>query len=398
MSDAPGFPQVPEYIQTLQPYVPGKPIEETQRELGLRRVVKLASNENPLGPSPKAIAAARRSLKDQHRYPDAGAYRLRQALASSLSSKRIRVLPEELLLGNGSNEVIDLLIRTYLKPGEAIATSQSAFVAYRICAQAHGVETVESPLTADLRFDLDALARSVRSDERVKMVFIANPNNPTGTYSAASEIHDFLKQVSQIRSRSILVVLDYAYWEYVSAKDLPDPMPLWKEFQNVVILRTFSKIYGLAGFRVGYGIGSREVFSFCERIRMPFNLSAPALAAAEAALADKPYVRRAVLANRSGMRFWEKTLRRLGIPYWASQGNFLLADVGQGLGSTGVAVFQECLKLGVIFRPVANYGLDHALRISVGTDAENRFAARVLEQVALSLLAKRSGKSRGRDE
>ncbi len=386
MSDTPGFPQAPEYIQTLNPYVPGKPIEETQRELGLKRVVKLASNENPMGPSPRAIAAARSALKHQHRYPDAGAYRLRKALARHHGTREQPVAASEFLLGNGSNEVIDLLIRTYARPGEAIATSQAAFVAYRICAQAHGVETLETPLTADLRFDLEALAEAVIRDARVRLVFIANPNNPTGTHNTRAELRAFLSKVSQIHGRPVMVVLDYAYWEYVSSKEIPDPMELYREFPNVLVLHTFSKVYGLAGFRVGYAIGAPELLSFCERIRMPFNLSAPALAAAEAALADRAFVRKAVQVNRQGLKFWQRTLDRLKIPHWPSQGNFVLADVKRGLGLTGPEVFHLCLREGAIFRPVANYGLPDALRISVGTDAENRFGARVLEKVAKKVI------------
>lgn len=379
-----GLPQAPEYIQTLHPYVPGKPIEETQRELGIKKVVKLASNENPVGPSPRALAAARKALKDQHRYPDAGAFRLRQALSKSLSSKKVKVAPDELIIGNGSNEVIDLLIRTYAKAGDAIATSHGAFVAYRICAQAHGVATIETPMGEDLKFDLVKLAEEVKNDSRVKLVFIANPNNPTGTHNTEAELRAFLKAVSeasQIQSRGVLVVLDYAYWEYVTAKDLPDALPLWQEFKNVVVLRTFSKVYGLAGFRIGYGIARREILGFCERIRMPFNLSAPALAAAEAALGDKAYLKRAIAVNARGLKFWQKELKRLGIPFWPSQGNFLLADVRKGLGMSGKEVFEACLRQGVIFRPIANYGIEGALRISIGTEAENRFAVKGLEKV-----------------
>ncbi len=379
------LPLPPEYIRTLQPYVPGKPIEETQREYGLKKVVKLASNENPLGPSPKALAAARKSLGEQHRYPDAGAYALRQALCKSLSTPERKLTAGELLLGNGSNELIDLLIRTYTVPGDAIATSQAAFVAYRVCAQAHGTRIVESPLTPDLRFDLPALLELVRKDEGVKIVFIANPNNPTGTHNTESELREFLAGVSKVRGGTIITVLDYAYWEYVTdrggANSIPDPMKLQAEFPNVVVLRTFSKIYGLAGFRIGYGVGSAELFSFCERIRMPFNLGAPALAAAEAALLDKTYVRQAIRENQQGMKFWKKELERLSIPYWPSQGNFLLVNARKGFGKSGVEVFQECLKVGVIFRPVANYGLHDALRISIGTMAENRFALKALEKV-----------------
>ncbi|MEN9722307.1 MAG: hypothetical protein RJB38_293 [Pseudomonadota bacterium] len=371
----------PEYIRTLQPYVPGKPIEETQREYGLKRVVKLASNENPLGPSPRAIQAARKALREQHRYPDAGAYELRMALSRYLSTRDRAISPQELLLGNGSNELIDLLIRTYSVPGDQIATSKAAFVAYRVCAQAHGVDVVESPLTPDLRFDLSALALLVRQNARVRLVFIANPNNPTGTHNTEAELREFLREIQSIQDREVLCVLDYAYWEYVTKRGgngVPDPMALQAEFRNVVVLRTFSKVYGLAGFRLGYAVGDAALFSYCERIRMPFNLSAPAMAAAQAALQDRAFVRRSVRENQRGMRYWQAELESLGIPFWPSQGNFLLVNVAQGLAMKGVEVFQECLKKGVIFRPVANYGLHDALRISIGTMAENRFAVRAL--------------------
>ncbi|NDD91430.1 histidinol-phosphate transaminase [bacterium] len=378
-------PQPPEYIRSLKPYVPGKPIEETQREYGLKRVVKLASNENPLGPSPRALAAVRKALRDTHRYPDAAAYSLRKALSSHLSTSEQVVTPTELLLGNGSNELIDLLIRTYSVPGDAIATSQAAFVAYRVCAQAHGVRVLEAPLTADLRFNLGGILELTQRDPRVKLVFIANPNNPTGTHNTASELREFLKELAKIRGGSVICVLDYAYWEYVSERQgnegIPDPLDLRMDFSNIVILRTFSKAHGLAGFRVGYAIGSAELFSYCERIRMPFNLATPSMAAAEAALSDKAHVRRAVSENRKAMSFWRKELSRLSIPYWPSQGNFLLVNTRAGMGMSGLEVFEKSLRLGVIFRPVANYGLDDALRISMGTMIENRFALRAIEKV-----------------
>lgn len=373
---------VPEYIRSLIPYLPGKPIEETQREFGIKRVIKLASNENPLGPSPKAIAAVRIALKDSHRYPDGAAFALKQALSSRLS-----VTPQSLIVGNGSNEIIDFLIRTYCLAGDAIVTSQAAFVAYRICAQIHGVKTLESPLTADLRFDLDAMAELVRKNPNAKIVFVANPNNPTGTYMNTAEMRAFLKEIAAIRNGSVLVVLDYAYWEYVTAKDLPDPLELMREFKNVIVLRTFSKIYGLAGFRVGYGVASPEIISHLEKVRMPFNINSLGLIVAHAALSDRAFVTRARKINEQGMRFWEKELKRLGIPFWKSQGNFLLADVGKGLGKTGVEVYNGCLRRGVIFRPVANYGLPHALRISVGTPEENRIAVKALEAEYFSPVA-----------
>lgn len=368
--------KIPDYIRTLVPYVPGKPIEETQREFNIRRVIKLASNENPLGPCPKAIRAVKNALPEAHRYPDAGAYRLRQALCSHL-----KVLPESLIIGNGSNEVIDLLIRTYCQTGDAIVTSKAAFIAYKICAQIHGVRTLEASLTQDLRFNLPAIAKLVKEDERARMVFIANPNNPTGTYVAGAELRAFLKQISAIRGRSILVVLDYAYWEYVTARDLPDALELMREFSNVVVLRTFSKVYGLAGLRIGYGVAQPEVISAVEKVRQPFNMNSIGLIAAEAALSDRGFVTEARRVNQSGMVAWERALDQLGMTYWKSQGNFILADVGGTTGRPASEFYTECLKRGVILRPVANYGLPNALRISIGTPEENRVAIRVFREV-----------------
>jgi histidinol-phosphate aminotransferase len=361
--------QVPEYIRSLVPYVPGKPIEETQREFKIKRVVKLASNENPLGPGPKAIQATRKALIETHRYPDASAYRLKTAL-----SKELKVAPQSICIGNGSNEIIDFLVRTYCIAGDAIVTSQGAFVAYKICAQIHGVRTLEAPLAKDLRFDLGAMLKLTLNEKRTRMVFIANPNNPTGTYVTTSELRGFLKALSP----QIIVALDYAYWEYVTAKDLPDPMELLREFPNVIVMRTFSKIHGLAGFRVGYGVGAPEIIANLEKVRMPFNVNSLGLVAAEAALKDTGFVKKAREVNRKGMKFWEAALEEMEIPFWKSQGNFLLADVQTGLGLSGKEVFDRCLKRGVIFRPVTNYGLGGSLRISIGTEEENQIAVRAI--------------------
>ena len=367
----------PEYIRKLNPYVPGKPIEETQREFKLKRVVKLASNENPLGPSPKALAALQKARHELHRYPDGAAFHLKAAL-----SRHEKVSPAELIIGNGSNEIIDMLVRTFCQAGDAIATSHGAFIAYKICAQIHGVETIETAMGQDLRFDLDALLDATRKNARIKLIFIANPNNPTGTYVPAEELRAFVREVSRIRGGSVLVALDSAYNEYITARDMADSMELQREFpENVVALKTFSKVYGLAGLRVGYGIGAQAIISQLEKVRMPFNLNSLALVAAEAALGDTVFIRKSVKLNQQGMKFWEKGLEKLGVPFWASQGNFILANVALGLGKPGGEVYQACLRQGVIFRPVANYGLLHALRISIGTMEENRFALKALEKV-----------------
>lgn len=382
-STASVLPPVPEYIRSLVPYVPGKPIEETQREFKIKKVIKLASNENPLGPGPKAVAALKRGLADLHRYPDAGAFALRKTLSEQLGVK-----PGQLLFGNGSNEVIDFLIRTYCVPGDRILTSQAAFIAYKICAQIHGVETTEVPLNEGLVFDPQDFLEAVKRDPRIRIVFIANPNNPTGTHVPDRELRALL---GALQKRGVLVVLDYAYWEYVEAKDLSDPMRLLRDFPEVVILRTFSKIHGLAGLRVGYGVGAPETIANLEKVRQPFNLNSLGLLAAEASLRDTAFTRRARGANSIAKKFWMRGLDKLGIPYWPTQGNFILADVQKGLGKTGGEIFQASLARGVIFRPVTNYGLPGALRISMGNPEENRWALKVLGDMGS---AKRVGATR----
>lgn len=369
------FLNAPEYIRNLAPYVPGKPIEETQREFKIKRVVKLASNENPLGPSPKALKLLRKKILDLHRYPDASAYHLKLALADHLA-----LSTNQIIIGNGSNEVIDMLVRAYCVPGDSIVTSKAAFLAYRICAQIQGVHTLETALTPDLRTDLKDMVAAIRANDRAKMVFLANPNNPTGTYNTAAEMRAFLKEMAKIRDGSVLVVLDYAYWEYVTAKDLPDPLALLRDYPNMMILRTFSKIHGLAGLRVGYGIAPKEIVGMVEKVRQPFNLNAPALAGAVEALKDRAHQKRSKKVNEAGMEFWTKELDRMGIPHWPSQGNFILIDCSKGLGKRGGDVYENCLRRGVIFRPVSNYGLMHALRISIGTKTENQVALRALAE------------------
>jgi histidinol-phosphate aminotransferase len=366
--------KVPEHIRELIPYIPGKPIEETQRELKIKRVIKLASNENPLGPSPKATKAIRTAMKDLHRYPDSAGFKLKHALAKKLGRD-----PKELALGNGSDDLIHVLARSYCKPGDAMVTSEAAFSAYKIAGQILGLQKIETPMTASLCFDLTAMLKEIKNNSNVTIVFIANPNNPTGTYVSTNELREFLVKVSQIRNGSVVVAIDSAYTEYCTAKDLEDSIELQREFANVVVFRTFSKIYGLAGLRVGYAVASREIIATMDKVRQPFNVNSLGLVGAEAALSDQAFVKKAKKLNIQGMKFWEKGLKDLEIPYWKSQGNFLLIDVAKGLGRLGGEVYFECLKLGVIFRPVANYGLHHALRISVGTMEENRIGLKALQ-------------------
>ncbi len=365
--------EVPEYIRLLNPYVPGKPIEETRREYRLKTIIKLASNENPLGPSPKAISVLKRQFKDLARYPDAAAFRLKQALAQAIGQSA-----ERIAIGNGSNELVDLLIRTYCVAGDVMVTSQAAFVAYKVCSQIHGVRTVETELAEDSRFDLNRIFEAVKSQPRARIVFIANPNNPTGTYVHRAELERFLERISKLSGRSVLVVLDGAYAEYARASDYPDPLEWVGRYPFLITLKTFSKIYGLAGLRVGYAVCAPEIASMLARVKNPFNVNSLGLVAAEAALEDFGFMKRARELNEEGMAFWEETLKKASIPFWPSQGNFLLVDVLKGISESGDQAFQRCLRKGVIFRPVANYGLPGALRITVGKMRENRFAAKAL--------------------
>ena len=375
--------QIPESIRSLIPYVPGKPIEETQRELRLKKVVKLASNENPLGCGRLARKAILLAQKEIHRYPDASAFHLKTAI------RRLHGLEKNdrfgVTVGNGSNELIELLIRTLCVPGDSIVTSKSAFIAYKISAQAHGGSTLEAAIGSDLIFDLEEMLRLVRSNERVQLVFLPNPNNPTGTYVSKEPLTKFIAEIARVREGAVRVVLDDAYAEYVTAKDAPKADALLHAFpETVVMLRTFSKVHGLAGLRVGYAIGSSELLGFVERVRMPFNVGSIALAAATASLRDAAHIKRSLALNREAMKFWCDALKDLKIPYWKSQANFVLANVQRGWGMTGPEVFQECLRKGVIFRPIANYGYPEALRITLGTAMENRFALKALQAVRAS--------------
>ena len=368
--------EFPEYIELLKPYIAGKPIEETKREYGVKKVIKLASNENPIGPSPKAMLAIKSALKKLQLYPDASGYDLRMALA-----KREKVSFEEVVLGNGSNEIIELLIKSFCLPGDFLVASEGVFAAYPISAQIQGVKTLFTSMTEDYRFDLEAMLIQIERNPRVKVVALPNPNNPTGTYVGSSELIPFLESVEKIRGGSVQVFLDYAYWEYVTAKDLPDPIELYKRFSNISILKTFSKIYGLGGLRVGYGIIRPELTQYVQKVRMPFNVSSIALVGALAALGDRSFVKRSIEVNRQGMKQMNKAYEKLKIRYLPSQGNFFLINTKEAFGLTGAEAFEFCLRKGLIFRPVTNYGMPDWLRITVGTSVQNKQVIKVLSEL-----------------
>ncbi len=368
--------QFPIYIEELKPYIAGKPIEETQREYGIKHVIKLASNENPLGSSPKALKAIQKAMSQLQLYPDASGFHLRTALA-----KLEKVSFDEIVLGNGSNEVIELLIRTFCVPGDFMVASDGVFAAYPISARIQGVDTLFTRMTQDYCFDLKAMLELIKKNERVKLVAIPNPNNPTGTYVREKELLPFLKEVEKIRDGSVHVILDYAYWDYVTAKDLPDPIKLYRKFSNISVLKTFSKIYGLGGLRVGYGVIRPALAKYVQKVRMPFNVSNLALEGARAAITDTAFVKKSIRVNQVGMKFMRKAFDELKIPYLPSQGNFLLINARLGFGMSGMEVFNECLKLGVIFRPVANYGMPDWLRVTIGTEAQNKVALKAFKTI-----------------
>jgi histidinol-phosphate aminotransferase len=351
---------VPEWVRTLTPYPPGMPIEELERELGIRDSIKLASNENPLGPSPRALAAVAKALGDLHRYPDGSAFYLKRRLA-----ERLGVPGEELLVGNGSNEIIELVIRTFLRPGDEAVVSDQAFVIYRMVVQAAGGTARIVPLR-DFTHDLEAMAEAVTP--RTRLVFVANPNNPTGTIVRRAAWEAFLAALP----RHVIVVADDAYADYVEDPEYPDSMQARGErVPPVVTLRTFSKLYGLAGLRVGYAVAPAPVVEVMGRIRQPFNVNALALVGALAALDDDEHVRRTLTLNRHGMAFLVDAFARLGLTHVPSAANFVLVRVGQG-----ARVYEALLRQGVIVRPMDVYGFPDHIRVTVGLPEENeRFVA-----------------------
>jgi histidinol-phosphate aminotransferase len=356
-------------ILTQPVYEPGKPIEQVARELGLdpAGIVKLASNENPHGPSPKAIEAATRALKDAHLYPDGGYYAVRERLA-----RKWNLGMDQFIIGEGSNEIIELLGHAFLAPGVECVMHQASFVVYKLVTLSFGAKPIEVPLAPGLKQDLKALAAAVTP--RTRLVFLASPANPIGTTNTEAEIVELVRALPD----HVVFVFDEAYAEYL--EKAPDLRPLMAEGRKIICLRTFSKIYGLASLRVGYGYGPKELIAIVQRARQPFNVSAIASAAAVAALDDTGFVERCRQENRLGLAQLGEGFRRLGLEFVDGQGNFLLVKVGDGL-----AVFDALQRRGLITRPVKPYGLPEWLRVSVGTRDQN---ARLLESLAAVLAAR----------
>ena len=359
-----------EHILGIAPYEPGKPIEELERELGIHDAIKLASNENPLPPSERVQKAIVAALATLNRYPDGGGFYLRQAIA-----KKHGVTPEHVVLGNGSNELIELLVHAFMRPGDEAVVPHPSFVVYPMSVQAAGGIRVVVMLR-DYRLDLEAMGRAVTP--LTKLVFIANPNNPTATMVTADEVERFMARVPD----RTIVVFDEAYVEFAQGPDFPDSLGYMKQGRKVVVLRTFSKAASLAGLRVGYGVADPDAVALLNRIRPPFNVNSLAQAAALAALDDEPHILECVRLIDAGRQFLYDEFKALGLKYVPSRANFILVDVGR----SAAEIYQKLLREGVIVRPMTSFGMETALRITVGTPQENRRLVRALGAV----LGKRS--------
>jgi len=352
-------------VQTLVPYQAGKPISELERELGLTHIIKLASNENPLGPSEKVTQAIKDNIAELSRYPDGNGFALKAALA-----EKYAVASEQITLGNGSNEILELLARTFLTPEHEVIFSQHAFAVYPIVTQSVGAIAKVIP-AVDYGHDLTAMLAAIT--DKTRLIFIANPNNPTGTYLTADALNSFLAAVPE----QCVCVLDEAYYEYVAEADYPDSVAWLEQYPNLIFTRTFSKAYGLAGLRIGYGLSSPAMADLLNRVRQPFNNNALALVAAEAALNDSDYLQATIALNKTGMQQLITSFDEMGLAWIPSVGNFIAVDLKREAASINTALLHK----GVIVRPVANYELPNHLRISIGTEVENNLFIEALKAV-----------------
>ncbi len=348
-------------VQALQPYQPGKPIAELEREYGLSSIIKLASNENPLGSSPRVVDVLQSNLEELTLYPDGNGFELKQALAA----KYTNISSDNITLGNGSNDVLEIIARAFVNKTDSVIYSEYAFAVYPIVTQAIGATAIVTP-AKDWGHDLTAMLAAVTNN--TKLVFIANPNNPTGTWVNTKTLQQFLESVPD----HVIVVLDEAYFEFAShpdygVKDYPDGLALLKQFGNLIVTRTFSKAYGLAGLRVGYAVANPQITNILNRVRQPFNVNALALKAAEVALSDDAYLDASVQLNSEQMTLITDGLQALDLPFIPSVGNFVCFKVVDAN-----SCYENLLKEGIIVRPVGNYGMQDYLRVSVGTKDENQ--------------------------
>ncbi|MAG33415.1 MAG: histidinol-phosphate transaminase [Deltaproteobacteria bacterium] len=351
------------HIRDLSPYEPGKPMEELERELGISDSIKLASNENPLGPSPKAVEAMREAAGEIHRYPDGASFALRRAL-----SERLGVAQSQLVFGTGADEILELIAKTLIGPGDEVVYGWPSFAMYPIVVKGMGATGLPVPLTSELVHDLDAMAAAVTG--RTRVVMVCNPNNPTGTSVGAEAFDRFVAALPA----DVVLAIDEAYFEFVRREDFPDVISLIAKRPGTLVLRTFSKIYGLAGIRIGYAICDEELASYLERARHPFNVNGLAEVGALAALDDHEHVRRTLEVNRTGIEYLEAELAKMGIETWPTDANFLLARTGAG-------DFDALLAKGVIVRPMGGFGLTEHVRVSIGLPEENERLIKALAEI-----------------
>jgi histidinol-phosphate aminotransferase len=355
-------------VMSIQPYQPGKPIEEVSRELGIpeAEIIKMASNENPLGASPLGIQAIKDCADQVFLYPDGDCYHLKKDLAEHLGVK-----PENLLMGNGSNDVLQIIADTFINPEDEVIYFKHAFVVYILATKVADATPVVINVKPDYSQDLDAMADAIT--DRTKVIFIANPNNPTGTMVTAEQVDRFMDRVPD----DVIVVFDEAYYEYVERDDFPQTLKYIEEGRTVITCRTFSKIYGLAGLRVGYGIARPDLVDIMNKVRQPFNVSMVAQAAARASLKDKEHVEKSIKINREGKIYLYKQFESMGLDYVPTEGNFILLH----LDRPGPVVMQELLKMGVITRPLVGYELPNSIRVTIGTKEQNERFINGLKQV-----------------
>lgn len=356
------------YVDKIVPYEPGRPIEEVERELGLKHVIKLASNENPLGSSPKAVKAMQAALNKVFLYPDGGSYYLKNKIFETY-----KIPVDQIVIGNGSNEIIELVARGFLKEGDNVVSSETSFLVYPLIASTCGAE-FRAAAMKDFRFDLPGILKQI--DSRTRIVFIANPNNPTGTYVTKKEVDDFLKQVPE----HVLVCFDEAYIDFVEAKDFPDTTKyVLAGKKNVIVLRTFSKSYGLAGLRIGVGFMTKEMCVYLDKVRQPFNVNRLAQEAACAALDDQAFLEKTKKLILAGRKYLYQELKKMNLTFVPSQANFILIDVKRD----GTELFRTLMKKGIIVRAMAAYQLKNYIRVTIGTRVELKRFIKELKEILI---------------
>ena len=359
-------------VQALQPYQPGKPIEELERELGISNILKLASNENPLGASPKAKASLAKVIETLELYPDGSGYQLKAAIAEKFQLK-----PDQITLGNGSNDLLEIVAHAILDEHSGAVMSEHAFAIYAIASQAVGAELqiakANPPEHYSMPYGHNLVNMASKITDKTRVVFIANPNNPTGTWLNKAELHRFLERVPQ----DVIVLIDEAYTEYVSEPDFPNALHWLDEFPNLIVTRTFSKIYGLAGLRVGYAACSPQIADILNRVRQPFNVNSMALAAAQAALDDDDFLQQSVATNQAGLQQWFTACAEHSWEYIPTVGNFITINTKR----EALPLYNALLREGVIVRPIAGYGMPQHLRITIGTEAQNTRCIAALQKV-----------------